>query len=166
MNVQTREQEYFFPKDRLLVSKTDNRGIIMYANEAFITIAGYKEEELIGKPHNLVRHPDMPKMIFKMLWSRLNAGSEINAYVKNRCKDGGYYWVLANVTPSRDVSGKTIGFHSTRRNPSAEALAVIKPLYAQLLDAERSGGITRSEALLERILEEKGVGYEEFVVSL
>ncbi|MBN2894595.1 MAG: PAS domain-containing protein [Campylobacterales bacterium] len=165
MSPQSREQEFFFPNDRLLVSKTDTRGITTYANEAFIAIAGYSEEELIGKPHNLVRHPDMPKVIFKMLWGYLNAGSEINAYVKNRTKSGGYYWVLANVTPSRDVSGKTIGFHSARRNPSKEALEVIKPLYAQLLDAERSGGLTQSETVLERILNDKGVSYEEFVLS-
>ena len=160
------EKEYFFPEDKLLVSKTNTKGIITYANEAFITISGYDEAELIGKPHNIVRHPDMPKIIFKMLWDYLVKGSEIHAYVKNRSKDGGYYWVLANVTPSYDVNNNIIGFHSARRVPPKEALETIKPLYLELLNHEKQGGISASEAYLTSILKSKGVEYDEFILSV
>jgi len=100
------------------------------------------------------------------LWDYLQKGLEINAYVKNRTKDGGYYWVYANVTPSRDVNGKVIGYHSTRRKAEKKALDAIIPLYAELVAAEKRGGMQASEALLDKLLKEKGMSYEEFVFSL
>lgn len=159
------EKERFFPKDKLLVSKTDAKGKITYVNKEFEKIVGFSETELIGAPHSIVRHPDMPKVIFKMLWSYLQGGSEIHAYVKNICKDGSYYWVLANVTPSYDISDKIIGFHSARRVPSREALEIIIPLYKTLLSVEKRSGIAASEAELQKILDEKGMQYEEFILS-
>ncbi len=166
MSVKVVGNEKPFPENKLLVSKTDQKGTIRYANEAFIALSGYDEVELIGKPHNIVRHPDMPRIIFKMLWLYLKRGSEIHAYVKNRCKDGCYYWVYANVTPSYDVNNQVIGFHSARRMPSQAALEVIVPLYQKLLEEEQRGGINASEAYLNTILKEKGVGYEEFIIAL
>jgi len=164
---QPTQQERTFPKDQLLVSKTDLKGKITYANQAFIEIAGYSEAELIGQPHNIVRHPDMPKIIFKMLWEYLQRGSEIHAYVINCGKDGSYYWVLANVTPSYGVDGKIVGYHSARRNPDRTLLEkVVKPLYRELLELEKSGGIAKSEARLNALLQEKGVEYEEFILSI
>ena len=158
--------EVTFGDRYLLVSKTDLKGKITYANKAFLEVAGYGEAELIGKPHNIIRHEDMPKLIFKRLWEELQAGREINAYVKNRTKNGGYYWVFANVTPSYNIYGKAIGYHSARRNPSKTARQVIEPLYRQLVDAERTGGVQKSEELFNKILAEKGVDYEEFVLSV
>ncbi len=153
-------------EDDFIVSKTDLKGRIIYGNKMFIELSGYSEEELLNKPHSILRHPDMPKAIFKLLWSRIQEGKEIFAYVKNLCKDGAYYWVFANVTVTRDVHGNTRDYHSVRRKPSQRALETIKPLYEKLLQEERSGGVEASERLLEKILNEKGVGYDEFVLSL
>ncbi len=153
-------------EDDFIVSKTDLKGRIIYGNKMFIKLSGYSEEELLNKPHSILRHPDMPKVIFKLLWERLHDGKEIFAYVKNLCKDGAYYWVLANVTVTFDIQGNARDYHSVRRKPSARALEVIKPLYEKLLAEERSGGMEASERLLKKILDEKGVEYDEFILGL
>ena len=165
MKITPKNHEVHFTDDRLLVSKTDLKGTITYTNRAFFEIVNLSEKELIGKPHNLIRHPDMPRIIFKALWDYLQSGKEINAYVKNLTADGSYYWVLANVTPSY-FKDKVIGYHSARRKPRKEALDIIIPLYKQLLDAEKQGGIKESEKILNKLLEEKGVEYDEFILSI
>ncbi|WP_456403419.1 PAS domain-containing protein [Hydrogenimonas sp.] len=161
------EREKFLNEDEILVSKTDTKGKITYGNEGFIEISGYSEEELLGKPHSIIRHPDMPKVVFKILWDGIQRGCEVNAYVKNLAKDGSFYWVFATVTPSFDPgSDRIIGHFSVRRAPDAEKLRAIKPLYAELLRAERGGGMAASEAMVNDILAKKGVDYEEFIHSL
>ena len=120
---------------------------------------------MLGAPHSILRHPDMPKLIFKMLWDRIKEKKEIFAYVKNLCKDGSHYWVFANVTATLERNGESRDYHSVRRKPSPEAMRVIPELYARLLEAERSGGVEASQRLLNQILEEKGVSYDEFVLS-
>lgn len=149
-----------------IVSKTDLKGKIIYGNKIFIQISGYNESELLGKPHSILRHPDMPKIIFKTLWERIQNKKEIFAYVKNLCKDGAYYWVFANVTATLDENGNIRDFHSVRRKPSQKALEIIPELYKQLLSAEKSGGMEASKKLLEKILDEKGVDYDSFVLNL
>lgn len=153
-------------EDDFIVSKTDTKGKLTYVNQIFMTIAGYTEEELLGKPHNIVRHPDMPKAIFKLLWERITNKKEIFAYVVNKCKNGDHYWVFANVTASTDPGGNIIGYYSVRRKPNAQALALIKPLYAKMLDAERRGGMDASMKLLNDLLDEKGAGYDEFIIDI
>ena len=165
MKITPKNQEVHFSDGTLLVSKTDLKGVITYTNRAFFKTVGLCEKDLIGKPHNLIRHPDMPRIIFKALWDYLQSGKEINAYVKNLTSDGSYYWVLANVTPSY-FNNKIIGYHSARRKPKKEALDIIIPLYKQLLDAEKRGGMNESEKMLNKILEEKGVEYDEFILSI
>jgi len=159
-------QEISFPDKQFIVSKTDKSGKITYGNALFIKMSGYTEEELLGAPHNILRHPEMPKIVFKLLWDYVKSGNEIFAYVKNRTKNGDYYWVYAHVTPSFDDNGHTIGYHSARRKPSAKALNMIVPLYTSLLNAEKSGGITASQKLLETKLSEAGKSYEEFIFAL
>ncbi len=159
-------KEYRFDEHTLLVSKTDLQGKITYANQSFIKISGFTEKELIGKPHNIVRHPQMPAVVFKLLWEHVTSGREINAYVINRTKDGGFYWVLANVTPSFDNNEKIIGYHSARRSPSRKALEIIQGLYSELLQVEKSSGLEASFQRLQDILKEKGCSYDEFVLSL
>jgi len=156
-----------FEKNVLLVTKTDLKGKITYANRAFMKIVGMDESILLGAPHNIIRHPDMPKIIFKLLWSYLQKGDEIHAYVKNICADGSYYWVFANVTPSYDskATDKIIGYHSARRSPTKEALAIIEPLYKKLLQAEKSNGMNASEKIINDLLKEKGMAYDEFILS-
>lgn len=160
MKITPKNSEKVFAENELLVTKTDLKGIITYANREFMHIVEIDENVLVGAPHNIIRHPDMPKIIFKYLWSYLQNEEEIHAYVKNICADGSYYWVFANVTPSY-LNEKVVGYHSARRKPTAKALEVVKPLYEKLLNAEKSGGINASEKMLNDLLKEKGVHYGE-----
>jgi PAS domain S-box-containing protein len=164
MKITPNNHEKTFKSNVLLVTKTDLKGKITYANRSFMQIVEMSEEVLIGSPHNIIRHPDMPKIIFKLLWQYLQRGDEIHAYVKNLCSDGSYYWVLANVTPSYKNS-TIIGYHSSRRCPNPESLKIIKPLYKKLLDVEKSGGINASEKIINDLLNEKGMAYDEFILS-
>jgi PAS domain S-box-containing protein len=152
--------------DDFLVSKTDTKGKITYANPSFIKVTGFSEKELLGKPHSLIRHQDMPKIIFKLLWEEISNKREIFAYVKNMSKDGGFYWVYANVTASLDDRRNIIGYYSVRRKPNPKALEVIKPLYEKLLSLENSGGMDASYNYLAELLKEKGVSYDELSNNL
>lgn len=153
------------PND-FIVSKTDLKGNITYCNQIFIKLSKYSEEELIGAPHNLIRHPDMPRVVFKLLWGRIQNKKEIFAFVKNLSKDGGYYWVFANVTASLDANGNIVGYYSVRRKPNETGIKAASDLYAKLVQLEKSEGMSASEKYLFGILEEKGIGYDEFIVSL
>ena len=158
-------KEQIFDENTILVSKTDLKGNITYSNQDFLAISGFTEKELIGSPHNIVRNKNMPALIFKLLWKQLQNAEEINAYVLNSCKNGDYYWVYANVTPSFDHNNKVIGFHSTRRRPTKQALDIIIPLYQKLLQIEKSSGVEASHQELTSILNKKGVSYDEFIIS-
>lgn len=164
--------EQFFDDNELIVSKTDLKGNLIYTNDVFLRIAGYTEKECMGQPHSMIRHPDMPRAIFALLWSTIQDGREIFAYVINRCKNGDHYWVQAHVTPSRDSSGTLIGFHSNRRVPDRRILeGQIIPLYKQLLDAERGQsnrkeGLATSLDLVTSMLTEHNMEYDEFIATL
>lgn len=149
-----------------IVSKTDLKGKITYCNRIFMEMAEYEEEELLGAPHNLIRHPDMPKAVFKYLWDQIQQKHEVFAFVINKTKNNNEYWVFANVTASLDVRGKIIGYYSVRRKPNPKALEIIKPLYKQMLQAERSGGVDASMKILVNVLEEKGMGYDELIIAI
>ena len=159
-------QERQVSADAFLVSKTDTKGKITYCNIPFAQIVGAKGNELIGKPHNIVRHPDMPRVVFKILWEYVKNKKEVFAYVKNKSLDGPFYWVFANVTASLDQSGNIIGYYSVRRKPNPKALEVIIPLYRQLLEAEKSGGLEASSRLLESVLQKKNKSYDELMNDL
>lgn len=149
-----------------IVSKTDIKGLITYGNETFIKMSGYKEKELLNAPHNILRHEDMPSIVFKLLWDRLKEQQSINAFVKNRCKNGDFYWVFANVTPSFDNKGNVIGYYSVRRKPRENAVKTIEAIYADLLKAEKKGGLNASMELLNNILKSQGVSYNELIIDL
>lgn len=149
-----------------LVSKTDQKGVITYGNEIFIEISGYEESELLGTPHSIIRHPDMPKVVFKLLWDRVKSKEEVFAYVKNLAKDGSFYWVFANVTADFNLKGEIRGFYSVRRKPSKKGVDTISGIYSKLLNAEKSGGVSESEKLLGEILKEAGGTYDEVIMSL
>ncbi|HYG85153.1 MAG TPA: PAS domain-containing protein [Azospirillum sp.] len=164
-------QERTFQPDEIIVSKTDLKGIITYANDVFIRVSGFDEEELLGKPHNLIRHPDMPRCVFKLLWDTLAAGKEIFAYVVNRAKNGDHYWVFAHVTPVIGSGGAICGYHSSRRVPSRAAVDKATGLYAALRAEEAKhpnpkDGMAAAGAMLESILRDKGTTYDEFVFTL
>lgn len=159
-------EELAFNENEIVVSKTDTKGRITYGNSQFIKLSCYSEDELIGAPHNLVRHPDMPRTIFWYLWDRIQHKQEIFAYVKNLAKTGAYYWVLANVTPSFDSSGNIIGYYSVRRKPKKEALEKhIIPLYKELLEIEKKDGLEGGKKYMSDLLEKGGKTYEEFIIS-
>lgn len=159
-------KEHMVKSDAFLVSKTDTKGRITYCNPPFIEIVGLSEQDLLGKPHNIIRHPDMPKTIFKLLWSKISKKEEIFAYVKNLSYDGGYYWVYANVTASTDKTGNIVGYYSVRRKANQKALDIIIPLYEKLLSLEKSSGVEAAEKHLFGLLQDKGVSYEEFSNNL
>ena len=159
-------QERQFPENEIIVSKTDLKGKILYGNRIFIELSGYTEKELLGKPHNIVRHPDMPKVIFKFLWDSVKNGKEIIAYVKNLSKDGSFYWVKAFVTPSFNGKGEIVGYHSIRLKPTETAKESISALYKALLAVEQREGVEKSQERLEQVLAQKGASYEEFISSL
>lgn len=159
-------QEEVMENDDFIVSKTDINGRITYCNEIFMKFAKLNEKELLGEAHSIVRHPDMPRIIFKFLWERIKNKEDIFAYVKNKNANGGHYWVYANVTASMDANNNIIGYYSVRRKPKNSALNVIKDLYSTLLEKEKSSGIESSAKYLTTLLEKKGVSYDEFINSL
>lgn len=158
-------------EDEIIVSKTDLKGIITYANKVFLRIACYSEAELLGKPHNLIRHPDMPRCVFKYLWDTLAAGHEVFAYVINLAKNGNHYWVLAHVTPTFDATGRIIGYHSSRRCPDPAIVQQVIPVYKQLLAEEQRHanpreGLAASMQMLGDFLGSQEKTYDEFIWSL
>lgn len=163
--------ERTFPEDELIVSKTDKSGRITYVNDIFMSVSGYAESEVIGQPHNIVRHPDTPRCLFKLMWDMLGRGEEVFVYVNNRAKNGDHYWVLAHVTPDLGPQGDISGFHSNRRVPRRDAVEKLLPLYKRLLDIERGHandkeGLEASSRLLNRILGDEGKKYDEFILGV
>jgi aerotaxis receptor len=122
-------KEYVLKDDDFLVSQTDSSGKIIFANEDFCNIAGYHIDELVGKAHSIVRHPDMPRAAFKDLWEKAHRGEVWTGYVKNSTKNGGYYWVFATVYPMFDDGKNGGGFISCRRKPSKKEIADAEALY-------------------------------------
>jgi PAS domain S-box-containing protein len=170
-DVQPSGVERFFDEDEIIVSKTDPNGLITYTNDVFIRVSGYTETELIGSPHSMIRHPQMPRAIFKLLWDTVQQRQELFAYVCNLCNNGDHYWVLAHVTPTFGPGGGIVGFHSNRRVPGRGAIAQIKPIYDRLFAEERKhatklDGLAASSQLLTEILKELGMPYDEWVWSI
>lgn len=160
-----------FKDDEIIVSKTDLKGRITYGNDVFIQISGYSEKELMGQPHSILRHPAMPRCVFKLLWDTIEARQEIFAYVVNRAKNGDHYWVYAHVTPDIDHRGEIVGYHSSRRAPDPAAISAIVPIYDALLAEENrhvngKAALQASTAMLLSTLSNKGVSYDQFVLAL
>ena len=157
--------------DDIVVSKTDIKGRITYANQVFLDIAGYVEKEVIGRPHNIVRHPEMPRAVFKLLWDTISQGNEIFAYVVNRAKNGDHYWVFAHVTPTFDQGGAIINYHSSRRAPRREAVEKVRTVYRTILEEEmrhsdpKSAAAAGAEMLMRKFVG-TGNSYEDLVFSL
>ena len=154
----------------VIVSKTDVKGVITYVNSAFLEISGYDEHEVLGAPHSVLRHPHMPRSVFKLLWDTIRSGEEVFAYVNNRARNGDHYWVFAHVTPTVNRTGEIVGFHSNRRAPSPSAIEIITPLYESIAKVEISGSRTDAaerglEYLTSRI-SKIGLSYSEFLFSI
>ena len=130
--VQPTGRESPFHEDEIIVSKTDLKGRLTYTNDVFLRVSGFSAKEIIGQPHSIIRHPDMPRAVFKLFWDYLQRGKEIVAYVKNMAADGSYYWVCAMAAPTKG------GFLSIRLKPTTELLRVVEGVYKQMLNIESS----------------------------
>jgi len=162
--------EHKMDVDDFIVSKTDLKGRITYANRTFLKIGQYPLGSLLNVQHNIVRHPDMPRGVYKLLWATLKKGDEFFGFIKNMCANGDYYWVFANVTPDSNVDGKLHGYYSVRRQPSERALALMVPIYKEMLTIEKRMGARegpeKSVAYLNELLAEKDTNYRDFVLDL
>jgi len=161
-----------FGEEEIIVSKTDLKGRLVYVNPVFCRVAKMKIDELLGQPHSIIRHPDMPRCVFKLLWDTIQAKTEVFAYVINLAKNGDHYWVFAHVTPSFDAVGNVVGYHSNRRKPDAGQVSKIRSIYDQLLAEERrfgddrKAGMEASHKKLVGMLQEKRMNYDEFIFAV
>jgi len=164
------EKELVLPDDEFISSKTNAKGVLTYANSLFIKYSGYKESELLGQQHNIIRHPDMPRVIFKLMWDTLQSNREFNGYIKNLTKNGSYYWVFANTAPSYSADNELLGYYSVRRKPDPEKLNYIKNLYVDLLDIEQQSpaqeAVKNSLYKLNILLNGREKGYDEFILTI
>jgi len=163
-------KEYSLKENDFIVTKTDLKGNVTYANEIFLDICMFEEKDLIGQPHSIIRHPDMPKAVFRFLWDTLKRGDEFFGIVKNLCADGSFYWVFANITPSFDTTGEVIGYFSVRRKPNKDLVNIMAALYQQMLQAEKrhnnpKEAIAASTKILTNFINEQGVPYNECILS-
>jgi PAS domain S-box-containing protein len=156
--------------NEVIISKTDTKGKITYGNRTFQDYSGFTEHDFLGVQHNIVRHPDMPRAVFKLLWDEVQAGREVFAFVKNLRQDGSFYWVFANVTPSYDLNNKVVGYFSVRRKPNRQALPHVANLYQKMLSAERQAGshdaIQASTNVLLEALNSARLSYGAWVLNL
>jgi len=157
----------------LLVTKTDAKGRLTYASSAFQKIAELNEEELLGQPHNIIRHPDTPRAIFYHLWTYISKGEEVFAFVKNRTKSGGFYWVLAHVTPITHIkTGEIYGYHSSRRRMPPHVRSGVEELYARLREVEaqfshpKEAAMEAHKVLLQEIGAQNSIDYTKWLFNL
>jgi aerotaxis receptor len=143
-------EEAQFGIHELFVSRTDKKGILVAGNEVFRRVSGYTSEQLIGSPHNIIRHPDMPRSVFRLFWQTLGEGRDMVAYVKNRDALGRHYWVLATAFPTRD------GYVSVRLKPTSPLLRTVEELYKEVLALERSAGVEAGLTRLQERIRELG----------
>ena len=160
------EKEVLLKEEDFIVSKTDLKSRILYGNKIFIEMSGYSEQELLGQPHNILRHPDMPQCAFKILYDHIQNGKEWFGYVKNLRKDGGYYWVFANISPNYDHNGNIIGYYSVRRKPRDGFKRIIEPLYEKLKNIEASGGMRASEEAVKELLNQYKMNFNELMLKI
>ncbi len=159
-------KEVVLKEEDFIISKTDLKSKILYGNQIFIQMSGYSEKELLNKPHNILRHPDMPRCAFKVLYDHIQNGKEWFGYVKNLRKDGGYYWVFANISPTYDTNGNLIGYYSVRRKPRDGFKSIIEPLYQSLLSIEASGGMEASLNEVENLLKKYNMSFNEVMLKI
>lgn len=157
-------------EEAFVVSMTDTGGRITYVNRTFIEISGYSEAELLGKPHSLVRDPEMPAAIDRLMWDALKGDREFLLLIRSLGKDGSHHWGFLTIVPSHDAQGRVIGYYSVQRKASPEAIAVIGPLYRAMREEELrtpgDRGVQAGLSMLNSVLKEKAMGYEQFVLHL
>jgi len=159
------DREVNWDKSKTIMSRTDAAGTIDYVNQVFCDVCGYSAEELLGSPHNIIRHPDMPRVIFKVLWDNIQQGINFHAVAKNLAKSGEYYWVVTDFDIIKDAQGKIASYLARRTSvPTQSVQKYIAPLYTKMLQVEAVGGMEASGAYLENFLKENGyIDYIDFI---
>ncbi|WP_456375932.1 PAS domain-containing protein [Lutibacter sp.] len=159
-------EEINIPNNEILISVTNPKGIITEVNDIFIKISGYREDELIGVSHNIIRHPDMPKIMFKIVWNHIMDKENVMAVVKNLAKDGRYYWVVTDFVTRVDADNNIINYTAYRRPVHDEVKQVVIPLYRALCAIEDVAGIKASEKFLNDYFEDRGTNYDDMVEEI
>ena len=159
-------KEIILNSKKIIVSKTDKYGKIQYVNEYFCEISGYEEDEILGAPHSILRHPDMPQAIFYLMWQSIQSGNNITAVVKNLAKSGEYYWVSTDFEIMRKSDGDIEGYIAYRRPASNMAVSGVEELYERLLRIEKKSGIEQSLLYLQGFLDVRHVTYHELMDEL
>jgi len=160
------DEEIKFSKKKFIVSKTDIKGNIIFTNKNFSEISGYTEAELVGEPHNILRHPDMPRAVFFLVWKTLLAGNSISGIIKNLAKDGRYYWVIADLEAKKDANGNVVSLTAFRRIAPEHVVETVEELYKTMLSIEKKHGMEKSLGYLEAFLEESNISYNDFIEEL
>ncbi|PCI19405.1 MAG: aerotaxis receptor Aer [Piscirickettsiaceae bacterium] len=161
--------EYTLNEEDFIISKTDNTGLITYANRAFMQISQYPASKLLGHPQNIVRHSDMPKGVFKLLWRTIQQRQEFFGFIKNICANGDFYWVFANITTDDDIAGNAQGYHSIRRKAPDSAIETIIPIYQEMLSIEKQNSATGADDSLEYLeswVTSQGLSYRNLMLKL
>ena len=159
------ENEINLDMSKVIMSKTNFKGVIQYVNNYFMEVSGYTEEELIGKPHNIIRHPDMPKVIFKIMWERLLKGESIYAAVKNLTKNGDFYWVLTKFETTFDKDGNITAHYARRKALPLEIRVVFESLYKTIIAIEKHDIKLAEETFLE-VINDSGLTYDELILEI
>ena len=160
------DEEIVIKDEEVLISVTDPKGIITEANEVFCKVAGYTEEELVGSPHNCIRHPDMPQVMFKIVWEHIKDRENVMAVVKNLAKDGRYYWIVTDFVTQVDADRNIISYTAYRRPISDKVKEAIIPLYNALTAIERIEGMEASEKFLAAYFEKRGLTYDDMIEDI
>ena len=161
------DREVQWDKTKTLISETDVKGTITNVNDVFCAVAHYSASELIGQPHNLIRHPDMPKLIFKLLWDNLKVGNNFVGVIKNLAKTGEYYWVVTDFEMRRDAMGNITHYIGRRKSvPEAAINNYLAPFYESLLKMEKIGGVELSSRFFKNYLTKQVKDYIDFVISI
>lgn len=160
------DKEVVWDKDLVLVSKTDKFGNIKYCNEVFVNVSGYEDHELVGKPHNIIRHPEMPAVIFKLLWTNLKNGKDFHAVVKNLSKSGRYYWVITQFEIQTDEEGEIVSYIGRRKAIPQSVVEIFEQLYTKLKQIETAVSVEAAEEYLYGFLDDKKVTYAQFLENI
>lgn len=160
------DEEIIIPKEEVLISVTDPKGIIIKANEVFAKVSGYSEEELVGSSHNVIRHPDMPKVMFKIIWEHIKDKENVMAVVKNLAKDGRYYWIVTDFITRVDANRNVIDYTAYRKPINNRVKKVVIPLYKVLCAIEEFDGMEASEIFLNDYFKKIGMSYDELIEEI
>ena len=161
---QPKDNQIKIDLDRFIVSKTDSKGMITYINEYFIEVSQYSKDELVGSSHNIIRHPDMPKAMFKILWQNIKQKKDFSLVMKNLTKDGSYYWVVAKIESLSDPLTGQILTHTAHRKAALEhTIDTIEPIYKKMIEIEDINGMEASEKFFLDFLKENNMTYGQFI---